>query len=268
MPPDQPPGIISWNSPGDPMSVCLDISQKCLRAGLSGIGLLFLLIHPATADHRFETAWAVCDWQLGNKPTPNQQIAACNIVIAAGPKAGNIKGNPRRGMAIYSGAFADRAQAYLKLKQYETAIRDLSTYLDLLNQSDDFSTRVLVCLMGYRPRAVAYMAIGAYDRALSDLDACEAHTSFIKNHGQLTTDIFAKKANMGLRGDIAMARKEYERAVEYYEQHRDYFSENRISAEKIALAKRLAADPSAPITPLPGPSLPPNEACKLFPNLC
>jgi hypothetical protein len=55
------------------------------------ISISLLIVLPSVADSRFESAWAKCGGFEGDFPPPTeQQIAACNVVIAAGKAGGGV----------------------------------------------------------------------------------------------------------------------------------------------------------------------------------
>jgi hypothetical protein len=134
------------------------------------VSISLLVALPCAADSSFEDAWVKCGGFQGSPPPTDEQITACNIVIAAGNEGGGMKdvtGIPR-GEMLFDLAFQQRGNAYLRAKEYSKALNDFIFWICRKE------ARICMRMMTpgtYAQRATVYYNIGEYQKAISDLDA-------------------------------------------------------------------------------------------------
>lgn len=230
---------------------------------------------PAVArDNFFENKWVICDTQRHTQASPQERIEACNYVITNARRIGGGDLMPTkdvtRGTHIYVAAHFDLARAYNAAGQYDDAITQIGRFLELARGKKSFSVDLnpFLILGAYRARALSHLQLAQFDLVRDDLR--EADSVFQARTWQ-TSSSAMKSINDDIKGDLAMAQRQYSAAVQYYESFAKRKPKDPEFFAKLALAKKFAEQPS-PTTPEPPPPLgspgSPSTPCKMYPNLC
>jgi tetratricopeptide (TPR) repeat protein len=223
-------------------------------------------------DDQLNHAEKVCE----EVAKPEETIEACNFVTSAVRTAKGEQNDGSRIDLVFAGSYYNRGAAYLKLEQYDRAAGEYSTFLTLTPTISDPKTKAALQLStipaAYRRRARAYYNLQEYDKSLDDLDqAIRSLVTAVQSpcvRDSMKQQFYASEE---IRGDNYMGLKQYEAAIKHYEKYLEIFPQsNEAITNKIALAKTHLDQRNPNPSPSPPPLLPgqPDDACKMYPNLC
>src|SRR5258705_8027446 len=230
---------------------------RCLRyvALLAALPIAAAMLTTLSTAHA--QSWGICTKET---LSPDERLAACSRVIGFGI-------TPQFNATIHYSAYFACAHLYADKKKYDEALRDYEVFLkETLREGSNLS---LFARDAYRGRAVVHLNRGAYDTAIGDLDSCDQF--LIKTWpiyfrpirfgapprlAETAGDIPGNIVDAALRGEIAMAKKQFLLAAQYFDAYAKVYPDSKIDyRQKSELAKRLAENKSSPPTTQPPSSI-------------